>query len=93
VETCSRRPSCVAPWIINRAEDMKLPPLKKQSTPQAVLDEHMDALNECDWNRIMAQYQTINLICRMAWSLKAGKLRPRFSRTSLSRMTRVVCAA
>jgi hypothetical protein len=38
------------------AEDMKLPPLKKQSTPQAVIDEHMDALNKCDWNRIMAQY-------------------------------------
>src|SRR5260370_17889745 len=38
------------------AEDMKLPPLKKQSTPQAVIDEHMDALNNCDWNRIMAQY-------------------------------------
>jgi hypothetical protein len=35
---------------------MKLPPLKKQSTPQAVIDEHMDALNKCDWNRIMAQY-------------------------------------
>jgi hypothetical protein len=38
------------------AEDMQLPPLKKQPTPQAVLDEHMDALNKCDWNRIMAQY-------------------------------------
>jgi hypothetical protein len=38
------------------AEDMKLPPLKKQATPQAVIDEHMDALNKCDWNRIMAQY-------------------------------------
>jgi len=38
------------------AEDLKLPPLKKQSTPQAVIDEHVDALNKCDWNRIMAQY-------------------------------------
>jgi ketosteroid isomerase-like protein len=38
------------------AEDMKLPPLKKQSTPQAVIDEHMDALNKCDWNWLMAQY-------------------------------------
>jgi len=35
---------------------MKLPPLKKQPTPQAVIDEHMDALNKCDWNRLMAQY-------------------------------------
>jgi hypothetical protein len=41
---------------IASAEDMKLPPLKKQSTPQAVVDEHMDALNKCDWNRLMAQY-------------------------------------
>jgi SnoaL-like protein len=38
------------------AEDMKLPPLKKQATPQAVVDEHFDALNKRDWNRIMAQY-------------------------------------
>jgi SnoaL-like domain len=38
------------------AEDLKLPPLKRQFTPQAVIDEHMDALNKCDWNRIMAQY-------------------------------------
>ena len=37
-------------------EDLKLPPLKRQPTPQAVIDEHMDALNKCDWNRIMAQY-------------------------------------
>ena len=26
------------------AEDMKLPPLKKQPTPQAAIDEHVDAL-------------------------------------------------
>ena len=30
---------------------MKLPELKKQSTPQAVLDEHFAALNACDWDR------------------------------------------
>ena len=30
------------------ADDMKLPPLKKQATPQAVIDEHVDALNKCD---------------------------------------------
>jgi hypothetical protein len=28
---------------------MKLPELKKQPTPQAVLDEHFAALNACDW--------------------------------------------
>jgi hypothetical protein len=36
------------------AEDMKLPPLQRQPTPQALIDEHLDALNKCDWNRIMA---------------------------------------
>ena len=38
------------------AQDMKLPPLKRQKTAQAVIDEHIDALNKCDWNRLMAQY-------------------------------------
>jgi hypothetical protein len=38
------------------ADEMKLPPLKRQKTPQAVVDEHLDALNKCDWNRLMAQY-------------------------------------
>ena len=33
-----------------------LPELKKQPNAQAVLDEHLDALNHCDWNRIVAQY-------------------------------------
>ena len=36
--------------------EMKLPELKKQPTVQAVLDEHLDALNKCDWNRLLAQY-------------------------------------
>ena len=40
----------------SRADDMKLPELRTQPTPQAVLDEHMDALNKCDWNRLVAQY-------------------------------------
>ena len=38
------------------AGDMVLPELVKQDTPQAVVDEHLDALNECDWDRLMAQY-------------------------------------
>jgi len=33
-----------------------LPELKRQSTPTAVVDEHLDALNRGDWNRLMAQY-------------------------------------
>jgi SnoaL-like domain len=38
------------------ADDMKLPPLKRQKSAQAVVNEHLDALNQCDWNRLMAQY-------------------------------------
>jgi hypothetical protein len=37
-------------------DPMKLPPLKKQPTVQKVIDEHLDALNKCDWKRLMAQY-------------------------------------
>lgn len=38
------------------AADMALPELVKQDSPQTVVDEHLDALNECDWDRLMAQY-------------------------------------
>jgi len=38
------------------AGDMTLPALVTQDDPQAVVDEHLDALNECDWDRLMAQY-------------------------------------
>jgi ketosteroid isomerase-like protein len=35
-----------------------LPALKRQATPKAVVDEHLDALNRCDLTRLMAQYPT-----------------------------------
>lgn len=38
------------------ADAQKLPPLKKQPTAEKVLSEHLDALNQCDWNRLVAQY-------------------------------------
>lgn len=38
------------------ADDMAMPAFKKQATAKAVVDEHIDALNRCDWNRLMAQY-------------------------------------
>jgi hypothetical protein len=38
------------------AAEAQLPELKTQPNPQAVLDEHLDALNKCDWNRLLAQY-------------------------------------
>jgi len=33
-----------------------LPPIQKRATPQAVVDEHLAAINSCDWKRLMAQY-------------------------------------
>jgi len=33
-----------------------LPALKRFQTPQAVVDEHLAAINACDWQRLMAQY-------------------------------------
>ena len=33
-----------------------LPSVKRQATPKAVVDEHLEALNRCDWTRLMAQY-------------------------------------
>jgi hypothetical protein len=45
-----------APAPTQKANTMKLPPLKRFPTPQAIVDEHMDAINHCDWNRLMAQF-------------------------------------
>jgi uncharacterized protein (TIGR02246 family) len=33
-----------------------LPQKKRQPTPEKVIAEHIAALNACDWNRMMAQY-------------------------------------
>lgn len=33
-----------------------LPPIKRQPSPKAVVDEHLAAINACDWERVMAQY-------------------------------------
>jgi ketosteroid isomerase-like protein len=38
------------------AEEFKMPERKKQPNAAAVVAEHVDALNNCDLNRIMAQY-------------------------------------
>ncbi len=35
---------------------MKLPKLVPQPSPQQVVDEHLEALNVCDLDRLMAQY-------------------------------------
>ncbi|MEL6167856.1 MAG: nuclear transport factor 2 family protein [Pseudomonadota bacterium] len=34
----------------------ELPPLVLQPNAELVTFEHLDALNECDWDRLMAQY-------------------------------------
>src|SRR5271155_6285407 len=46
----------VAGGVFAAQAEMKLPEMKKQSSVQAVLDEHLDALNKCDWGRLVAQY-------------------------------------
>lgn len=38
------------------AQNMPLPPTSTQETVRAIVDEHIDALNHCDWNRVMAQF-------------------------------------
>ena len=45
-------------WVtlLASAPQSALPPFKTQSTPQAVVNEHVEALNKCDWPRLMAQY-------------------------------------
>jgi SnoaL-like domain len=39
-----------------QAGSMALPPIKRLTTAKAVVDEHLDAINKCDWTRLMAQY-------------------------------------
>jgi hypothetical protein len=34
----------------------KLPPIKRQASPEAVVNEHLAALNRCDYGRLMALY-------------------------------------
>jgi hypothetical protein len=38
------------------ASAQSLPPKRPQSTPEKVIAEHIAALNACDWNRVVAQY-------------------------------------
>ncbi|MCV3273419.1 nuclear transport factor 2 family protein [Roseobacter sinensis] len=41
---------------LGEAHDMTLPPLALQPNAEMVTFEHIDALNACDWDRLMAQY-------------------------------------
>ena len=46
----------IGSFCITPSFSADLPPLAPQPSPQQVVDEHLDALNKCDWNRLMAQY-------------------------------------
>lgn len=55
----SKRSMILAACVVGAAAAAgadEMPPLKKQPSAQAVVDEHLDALNKCDWARLMAQY-------------------------------------
>jgi hypothetical protein len=41
---------------LSAAAAQNLPPKRRQPTPEKVIAEHIAALNACDWNRVMAQY-------------------------------------
>ena len=38
------------------AAALQLPPIKRLGSAKAVVDEHLAAINACDWQRLMAQY-------------------------------------
>jgi len=42
--------------IATSAWSQQMPKMKPQPTPEKVIEEHIAALNACDWNRMMAQY-------------------------------------
>jgi ketosteroid isomerase-like protein len=46
----------LAAHVAAQTKASDLPPLVRRATPQAVVDEHLDAINKCDWRRLMAQY-------------------------------------
>jgi hypothetical protein len=60
--TCLRfsHHACAAALLLGIASTaafaQSLPAKKRQPTPQQVIAEHIAALNACDWNRMMAQY-------------------------------------
>jgi ketosteroid isomerase-like protein len=44
------------PAAAQKGASSTMPAQKRFPTAQAVVDEHMDAINHCDWPRLMAQY-------------------------------------
>src|SRR4051794_25824591 len=52
----AQTPAKKAPPAAAKTTAKDLPPMKTRPTAKAVVDEHMDAINHCDWTRLMAQY-------------------------------------
>lgn len=50
------RPAPSSTAAVKSGDVRTLPPLKRLGSPQAVVDEHLAAINACDWQRLMAQY-------------------------------------
>jgi ketosteroid isomerase-like protein len=48
--------ACVTLCGVAYADEFNMPERKKQANSATVVAEHVDALNHCDLNRIMAQY-------------------------------------
>ena len=49
--------SAPSPTAAAKPRDVRtLPAIKRLGSPKAVVDEHLAAINACDWQRLMAQY-------------------------------------
>jgi ketosteroid isomerase-like protein len=53
---CSNAVAAAALGLAGSAWAAELPAYKIQPSAYLVVEEHLDALNKCDWNRLMAQY-------------------------------------
>lgn len=54
--TCAALAMLMPAAALAEAHAQELPPLVPQPNAEMVTFEHLDALNECDWDRLMAQY-------------------------------------
>ncbi len=53
---CAATLAVLAPPASANEAERVLPALAVQDNAELVTSEHLDALNECDWDRLMAQY-------------------------------------
>ena len=50
------RPAASSPAAARPGDMRTLPAIRRRGSPKAVVDEHLAAINACDWQRLMAQY-------------------------------------